>query len=378
VNNTFQPVAQPGFNFNNVNVPLGNNPVVGPGTVGFQGLTNLGVGTVSPTSGVGGFVFQASSDTFNLLVRALKTQGRIDVLSRPQIQTLDNQTAYMDIGQSVPYVNGSAVAATGLVTNLVSYRDVGVILQVTPRISPDNTVLMRVIPEVSAVAPTQISLGNGQTATEFDVQHFETTVFARDGETVVIGGMIQRRDTKTENKVPVLGDLPYLGALFRYRTQDKSKVELLVIMTPHIVRSHAEAERILLEESHRMDWITGEVSSLQGVPDLGSSKCPPAPRPLVLPGVEPPAASPGAPVMVPTPSAAPQPQPEVLPTPRREPAGKPPRPALPPGSSGPAAALPDNATPASISSSPDGQPAGTDPAAPPQEKKTWKWFRSGS
>jgi type II secretion system protein D len=392
VNSTINPAAQPGFNFNNVSLPLGNNPVVGPGTVGFQGLTNLGVGRVSPTSGVGGFVFSASSDTFNLLVRALKTQGRIDILSRPQIETLDNQTAYMDIGQSVPYVTGSAVASTGLVTNLVAYRDVGVILQVTPRISPDNTVLMRVIPEVSSVAPTTISLGNGQQATEFDVQHFETTVFARDGETVVIGGLIQKRDTKTENKVPVLGDLPYLGALFRYRTQDKNKVELLVIMTPHIVRTHAEAEHILLEESSRMDWISGEVSKTQGIPDLGSSKCPPGPAPLALPNLEPPGAGlPGVPVpesAAPAAPATPQPRPrEVLPEPRRQPAaGQPPTPGAtgqPPPPMGPAAAQLDGAgssptaLPASTASTSGGQPAGMDSAPPPKEKKTWKWFRSG-
>ena len=74
VNSSINPAAQPGFNFNNPALPLGNNPVVQPGTVGFQGLSSLGVGRVSPTSGVGGFVFSAGSDSFNLLIRALKTQ----------------------------------------------------------------------------------------------------------------------------------------------------------------------------------------------------------------------------------------------------------------------------------------------------------------
>src|SRR5207245_716638 len=137
-----------------------------------------------------------------------------------------------------------------------------IILQVTPRISPDGTVLMRVIPEVSSVLPTQVSFGNGVTASQFNVQHFETTVYARDGETVAIGGLIQKRDAKTENKFPWLGDLPYVGSLFRYRTQDKSKTELMVIMTPHIVQSAMDADRILFEESKRMDWILGDVARI--------------------------------------------------------------------------------------------------------------------
>ena len=118
VNSSINPTAQPGFNFNNANYfagPLGSNPVVSPGVVGFQGLGNLGVGRAS-ANGVGGFVFSAASNTFNLLIRALKTQGRIDVFSRPQIQTTDNQTALINIGQYVPYVTGSAIPATGLVT----------------------------------------------------------------------------------------------------------------------------------------------------------------------------------------------------------------------------------------------------------------------
>src|SRR5581483_8888074 len=154
VNNVINPAAQPGFAFNNVGLPLGNNPVAGPGIVGFQGLGNLGVGRAN-ASGIGGFVFSAASDTVNILVRALKTQGRLDVLSRPQIQTMDGQTALINIGQEIPYVSLSNVTGTGVISNTISYRAVGVILQVTPRISPDGTVIMRVIPEVSSVSPTQ-------------------------------------------------------------------------------------------------------------------------------------------------------------------------------------------------------------------------------
>ena len=85
-------------------------------------------------------MFSASSDTFNLLIRALKTQGRIDILSRPQVMTLDNQRRRVLVGQSVPYVTGTNVTGTGIVTNSINYRDVGVQLKVTPQISPDGRV----------------------------------------------------------------------------------------------------------------------------------------------------------------------------------------------------------------------------------------------
>jgi hypothetical protein len=107
-------------------------------------------------------------------------------------------------------------------------------------------------------------------------------VIAQDGETVALGGIIVKRDEKMENKVPWLGDLPYLGTLFRYRTQQKQKTELLIIMTPHIVHSRLDADRILAVEAHRMDWVLGDVVKVHGttgleplfptppVPDLGA------------------------------------------------------------------------------------------------------------
>src|SRR5262249_42111505 len=128
---------------------------------------------------------------------------------------------------------------------------------------PDGKVTMRLTPQVLSVAQT-ISLGNGILAPVFNQQIIDTTVIARDGETVAIGGLITRKDTKNENKVPWFGDLPYVGALFRYRTDSKQKQELVVILTPHIVRNRIEADRVLAEEGRRMDWILGDVIKTQG------------------------------------------------------------------------------------------------------------------
>jgi type II secretion system protein D len=292
VNTSLNPSAAPGFPFNQVQ--LGNNPVAGPGIVGFQGLGNLGLGRVSPTSGIGGFVFSAGSDSFNLLVRALKTQGRLDILSRPSIMTLDNQTANLLVGQNFPITTGSVATPTaggGISTSAtVSYVDVGVSLAVTPKISVDGKVLMRVQPVVSSVSSTTVPLGNNVFAPAIDTQTLNTTILANDGETVAIGGLISKMDNKTENKIPWLGDMCGVGALFRARFQTKQRRELLIILTPHIVRNRTDRERILAEESKRMDWVIGDVLKLQGTSGMGPILPPMANVPLEVlgsPGVAP-------------------------------------------------------------------------------------------
>jgi general secretion pathway protein D len=326
-NSTTFDAAVPGFNFNNVNLPLGQATLTSPSVIGVQGLQNLGVGRISPTSSVGGFVFSAASDSINILVRALATQGRIDILSRPQIMTSDNQQALIQVGQYYPYITGSvtATAITGLptVSNTINYQNTGVLLTVTPKINPDGSVIMRVIPQVISPTTSTTQITSGIFATAFNVETVETTVIAHDGETVAIGGLISKRDQKSENKIPYLGDLPVVGALFRYRTESKTKTELLVILTPHIVRTRAEADRILAEEARRMDWILGDVLKAHGTSGMEP----------VMP--LPPATTPCVPVAPVTPAPAP----EELPAPRPQPpAGPATSPAPAAGSANPPAA----------------------------------------
>ena len=264
--NNVSNIGAPGFNFNSLG-PLPNSSFVDPGVVAHQGLTNFSMGRASPT-GIGGFVFSASSESFNLLIRALKTQGKLDVLSRPQIMTLDNQTAFIQVGQNVPYVTASVVNVAGGITNTVNFQQVGVILQVTPKISPDGHVIMRVEPQVSSLAPSTVNLGNNVFAPIFNVTLASTTISAADGQTVAIAGLITRRDDKQERKVPWLGDIPYVGAAFRFRTHARQKNELLIVLTPRVVRNRAEAERVLAEEARKMDWALGEVTEIHGALDV--------------------------------------------------------------------------------------------------------------
>jgi len=253
----------PGFNFNTTGATPNAN-LVKQGSVAFQGLGNLGVGRANSTSGVGGFVLSAASDTFSLLIRALKSQGRIDVLSRPQLTLTDNQTGFFQVGQQFPRVLGTTIAVGGLATQNVDYIDTGIVLRVTPRISPEGRVLMRVEPSITTPTTTNISIGNGVFATPLDTQTVQTTVQASDGETVVLGGLIRKADSKTENKIPFFGDLPWIGAAFRYRLQEQSRRELIFIMTPHIVRSEADMARILAEEAKKINFSLKDVDAIHG------------------------------------------------------------------------------------------------------------------
>jgi general secretion pathway protein D len=213
----------------------------------------------------------------------------------------------------VPLNSGSSVTATGIVTSNIIRQTVGVILQVTPKITLDGQVVMRIIPEISSVDPQQISLGNGQTGTVLNIQHLETTAVADDGETIVLGGMITDTIDITTNKVPCLGDLPGVGWMFRYRTTNKKKVELILIMTPHIMNSRKDTERILAEEAAKMGWDVKNMINIQGWRGMDP----------VLQGMKqanempfgPPGSTLPAPRFMPAPGDS-EPSPEPLPTPR--------------------------------------------------------------
>jgi type II secretion system protein D len=352
-------VVAPGFQFANPTYALGNNPLVSPQAIGVQGLSNLGVGRVSPTSNIGGFVFSLSSDSFSFLMRALATQNRLEIHSRPQVMTLDNQTAFINVGKEVPIVTSTTITATGLSQQNIDRRQVGVQLTVTPKIMPDGRVLMRLIPEVSSVDPTPVNLGNGNVGTALNIQRVETTVVAADGETVVLGGMIRVSDTKNENRVPWFGDLPGVGALFRYRTQQRAKTELLVILTPHVVRCPADAEYVYSVEAKKMDWNLPWMVKLHGTAPPQGPLPPPAwerhfhyvnvqpqgqgplPPPGVIPPTPPPPVRPGEPLLTPPGSAG---LPGGMPFPGFVPPGFVPPGTVPPGAV-PPGAMPPGAVP---------------------------------
>jgi general secretion pathway protein D len=196
----------------------------------------------------GGLYTLAGQDlTINLA--ALARAGKTEILSRPSILARNNQQATITIGQQVPLISGVTFDNFGNQRNAITYEDVGIILRVTPFITSDGMVEMIVAPEVSSVSESSVSFASGTnelggaTAPIINVRSADTVVVVPDGQTVVIGGLMQTLKTKSERKVPILGDIPLLGLLFKHKITEDEKKELLIFMTPHIVKRPTELAR---------------------------------------------------------------------------------------------------------------------------------------
>jgi general secretion pathway protein D len=173
-------------------------------------------------------------DNLTAQLHALATAGKVDVLSRPYILTSDNQQAQITVGSEVPIITDSRTDALGGQINTVQYRDIGIILTVTPHINPEGLVICDISPEVSATSDQTVPISSTVSAPVFSLRSADTRVGIRDGTTIVIGGMMQDQKTQTINKIPLLGDIPYIGAVFSRNTVTKTKTELLFFITPHV------------------------------------------------------------------------------------------------------------------------------------------------
>ncbi len=223
-------------------LPQGSNALAGSFLAAGSGvLTALGVPN-----------FSVSTLDFELLVRALEVQGRLDVLSRPQILVNDNEDAEINVGEEIQLVTNIERSDTGRVVSDVTPRNVGVILTVTPSISPDGYVRLDIAPEISAVSARTTQISEDFEAPIISQRKAETTVTVRDGQTIVIGGLIQNRGETRKTKVPFIGDIPILGIPFRSEKTTTTKTELLIILTPRVIASDRDLRRVTDEELDRL------------------------------------------------------------------------------------------------------------------------------
>jgi hypothetical protein len=267
----------PGFDFNNK--PIGNSGATSSldtsKTFGGQALSNFALGRMNDDAGFGGLVLSASSQNISILIRALQETRKMQILSRPLVRTLDNQPAFIQVGQRVPRIVGSTVNMNGQ-SNSISLENVGLILGVTPRISPDGNVVMEIDAEKSKVGPEEEGIpvavsidGTIIRSPRVDTVTAQATVSVADGETVVLGGMISTEKETVERRAPFLSDIPVLGYLFRYDARDEKRMEMLIILTPRVIRSRDDGERIKQAEFARMNWCAADVYDLYGDAGLG-------------------------------------------------------------------------------------------------------------
>jgi len=278
-------IMTPGFLFGDPAQGLGNSgsdrALATAGAVAGQALSSFGVNRISSEGGFGGLVLSASSDSVSMLLRALQESRRIEVLSRPQIMALDNQLGYTFVGQTVPFITSSEISVVGTPQNTIERINVGLNLEVTPRISPDNLVVMTVFASNNRLRPLDEGVPvaiapNGDPILSPIVDSIEarTTVSAMSGQTVVLSGLLRKEDRALHRRVPILADIPLLGSLFRYDSVSTKRSELLIILTPHVIRSRFESEMIKQVESARMSWCLSDVIDLHGPVGLRSRQDP--------------------------------------------------------------------------------------------------------
>jgi general secretion pathway protein D len=257
----------------------------GAGSTTDPGAYNI-LGGLTPSAFPGGFTMgiigagiTIGGITFpniGAVVQAYKTDVDVSILSTPQIMTLDNEEAEINVGSNVPYITRQDSTATTSVYpvnyNTYEYKDVGVILNITPHINEENFIRLKISQQVTKVTSSSSS------ATPTTLKRTtKTTVVVKDNETIVISGLMGDSTQDNTYKVPLLGDIPILGWLFKSYSTSREKTNLYVFLTPHIVRTQADAASLYQEKRETM----GEV--VEGIIKLDEKKSEPKPYSAPIP-----------------------------------------------------------------------------------------------
>jgi len=253
-NRTLGVSGQGGGQFN-----LGGNPTLGFGSslggtaagLSAAALSGLAAGVVSqttqtiPVTNADGTVTNLEIPTFGVILNALQTDTDVNVLSTPNLLTLDNEEAEIVVGATQPFPSGTTLTPGGNTTFNVTREDVGIKLKMTPQINEGDVVKIKLKQEISSVVPgasETVLTSLGPTTTKRSV---ETVVAAKDQQTIVIGGLIDDKVTITTAKVPFLGDIPIFGNLFKNKKTTKAKTNILVFLRPFIIRDSKDFLKIL-------------------------------------------------------------------------------------------------------------------------------------
>jgi general secretion pathway protein D len=215
---------------------LGNNPAL----LASGAAAGLNVGLIS-----GGFKIPGTDVTIGnlqVLARALEGHTDANVLSTPNLVTLDNEEAKIIVGQNVPFITGSYTPTSGSATNpfqTIERKDIGITLRVTPQVSEAGAVKMKLYQEISAVTRDRAIVQSADIIT--NKRSLESTILVDDGQVVVLGGLIQDDQGASIDKVPFLGDIPYLGSLFKYESRNRKRTNLMVFIRPVVLKDEKGA-----------------------------------------------------------------------------------------------------------------------------------------
>jgi len=228
----------------------------------FGNIAGLTAGTLPAGFSLGVFgeavqIAGVSFPSIAAIVQAYKKDKDVHILSTPQILTTDNKEASIIVGKNVPFQTRSAAESSIETYSSFEYKDVGITLKITPQISKDRLVRLNIYQEVTKLDELATTSNDRPTTLKRTI---DTTVIVKDGNTVVIGGLIDDSFSETEYRVPCLGDIPGLGWLFRSKSRSSEKTNLFVFLTPRVLKNPEEARKINDEKQDQMDKIIeGEI-----------------------------------------------------------------------------------------------------------------------
>lgn len=211
---------------------------------------------VAIPDGMGGTT-TLSVPAFGVALNALQANSMVNILSTPNILTLDNEEAKIVVGRNIPFPVSSGLDANG--NQLISYQrqDVAITLTVTPQINESDYVTLEIFQEVAEIEEDSSGLDVTSAGFITSKRSAETTVLVRNNQTVVIGGLMGQTETEVETKVPILGDLPIIGALFRGRRTSSRKTNMLIVLTPHIIDNPEDLEEVYrIKVAQRNEFLT--------------------------------------------------------------------------------------------------------------------------
>ncbi|HEY3308079.1 MAG TPA: type II secretion system secretin GspD [Desulfuromonadaceae bacterium] len=204
------------------------------------------------------------------VLSALDSNGLLNVLSTPNILTSDNKEAEITVGDNVPFKGASTLVSSGISTTSVERKDVGINLKIKPQISEGDYIRMDINQEISAVKPTDATLGAQDLITS--KRAAKTSIVIKDNETVVIGGLIQDQETENISKVPFLGDIPGLGWLFKTKSKSRQKTNLMILLTPHIVKDATDLSSISNQQRQQFGEAAKNVESVDVQKEISGQK----------------------------------------------------------------------------------------------------------
>ena len=220
---------------------------------GATAIQSLATGTTT-------FQFGVAGSKFNVFLDAQAQAGNLKILSAPKVSTLNNQKAIIRIGRQDVFFQAIVTPASTTSAAFTTYTPdsvtEGIILSVTPQVGQDGRIMLSIHPTITEKVGVAVS-PDKNTAPILDVRETNTVVTVADGETVFIGGLMQERTQETVTSVPLLGDIPYFGAFFRTNEQIKKKTELVILITPRVIRSGEGAEIAARERERLRNLATG-------------------------------------------------------------------------------------------------------------------------